>query len=240
MFSEFINCAHADISDYSRYIIVNQLFQFLQGWKVAMKKTQRRSSTEIRKIIIQEATALFVEYGYAGTNMSTVNQKVGGSKGTIYKFFINKEGLFAAVLDEVLSKHLTMFDGINFEGFELKEGLENIACQTLATVSAPVAVDMWRLLYTEAPRNPEIAELFIKHGPEKTVSGVEKFINIHNKLGNLQCAKPHESAEYFMGMLLHKPMLSRYVEYEGPFSEERLDEIARQVSEDFLRICNYI
>lgn len=205
-----------------------------------IKRTPRRSSAEVRSIIIREATALFVGHGYSGTSMNKVNQKVGGSKGTIYKLFINKEGLFAAVLDEVLSKHLTMFDGIDFEGLKLKEGLESIARQTLATVSAPVAVDIWRLLYTEAPRNPEIAALFIKHGPERTVSGVEKFIKTHNKLGDLQCAKPRESAEYFMGMLLHKPMLSRYVEYEGPFSEERLDEIARQVSEDFLKICNFI
>jgi len=205
-----------------------------------MKKVQRRSLADVRQIIIREATALFVENGYSGTSMNIVHQKVGGSKGTIYKLFVNKEGLFSAVLDEVLSKHLTMFDGIDFEGVNLREGLVSIARQTLATVSAPIAVDIWRLLYTEAPRNPEIAKLFIMHGPERTFSGLEKFINIHNRLGGLQCAKPRESAEYFMGMLLHKPMLSRYVEYEGPFSEERLDEIARQVSEDFLKICNHL
>lgn len=200
-------------------------------------KNERRSSEEVRDKILEEATKLFIERGYEGASMNELNSRVGGSKGTLYRQFGNKEGLFAAVIDHVLVDHMAQLDAVDFDCMELREGLEEIARLTLATISSPRAMGLWRLLYVEAPRRPEIGRLFIEHGPEKSFSGVERFLRRHARLGHIRCRKPREAAEYFVGMVLHKPMLYRYVELEKPFSARRIRALAHEVTKDFLKMC---
>ena len=40
-----------------------------------------------------------MEHGYQGTSMSRIAAAVGGSKGTLYSYFQNKEELFAAYME---------------------------------------------------------------------------------------------------------------------------------------------
>lgn len=194
----------------------------------------RRTTDQVRDKILEEATTLFIERGYAATSMNALTARVGGSKGTLYQQFGSKQALFAAVLDHVLVEHMAQLDAIDFDELELEAGLVAIARVTLATVSSPRALGIWRLLYAEAPRAPEIGTLFIEHGPDKTFAGVRRFFAKHTARGHLTCIDPARAAEYFVGMLLHKPMLYRYVEVQAPFTPRQLSRIARRVSRDFL------
>jgi AcrR family transcriptional regulator len=49
-----------------------------------------------REAILDVARDVFLEEGYANASMSTIAARVGGSKGTLYNYFKNKEQLFAA------------------------------------------------------------------------------------------------------------------------------------------------
>ena len=49
-------------------------------------------------IILDVARDCFLAEGYAATSMSTIAARLGGSKGTLYNYFKNKEDLFAAVV----------------------------------------------------------------------------------------------------------------------------------------------
>ena len=204
-----------------------------------MKATRprRRSPDQIRATILREATGLFIERGYAGTSMNELNARVGGSKVSLYKHFGSKKALFAAVLDDVLKDHMQQLDDVDFDHPDLHDGLESIARHMLATVASPEAVGLWRLLYTEAPRSPELARTFINRGPLRTFAGVERFFRHHVEAGHLSVRDTAAAAEYFVGIVLHKPMLYRYTEASKPFSTRRLNAIARRVSRDFLRMC---
>ena len=197
----------------------------------------RRSTAQVREAIVREATKLFIERGYAGASMNELNARVGGSKVTLYKQFGNKKALFSAVLDHVLEDHMVQLEKADFDAVELHEGLEAIARLTLSTVSSPEAIGLWRLLYVEAPNSPELARLFISRGPARTFAGVERFLAGQVKRKALKCRDPAAAAEYFVGMLLHKPMLLRYCERIKPLSKRRLNEISKRVTTDFLRMC---
>lgn len=197
----------------------------------------RRKSAEVREAILQAATALFIERGYAGASMNELNSRVGGSKVTLYKHFGNKQKLFAAVIDHVLKEHMTQLETADFDALELHAGLEAIARVTLSTVSSPQALGIWRLLYVEAPKSPALGKLFISHGPAKSFAGVERFLAGHVARGHLRCSDPAAAAEYFIGMLLHKPMLYRYCELMKPLTRRQLNATARRVSRDFLKMC---
>jgi len=203
----------------------------------ATLRQARRSATEVREKILAEATVLFIERGFEGASMNELNARVGGSKATLYAQFGSKEALFAAVLDHVLLDHMAQLDAVDLDGMDLREGLEEIARETLATVASPEALGLWRLLYLEAPRRPEIGRLFIERGPERSFAGIERFLRRQVRLGKLRCRRPEAAAEYFLGMVLHKPMLYRYVELQPPFTRAQLEATARRVTADFLRMC---
>lgn len=61
--------------------------------------------------LLQVATDLFMEHGFNGTTMQMVADKAGFSVGYLYKHFGGKQ----TVLDEILSRHLRLYDGIRHD-----------------------------------------------------------------------------------------------------------------------------
>lgn len=60
-------------------------------------KRQRREIAK-RAAILQTATGCFLEQGYGGVTMSDIAERLGGSKGTLWKYFRSKDMLFEAVI----------------------------------------------------------------------------------------------------------------------------------------------
>lgn len=52
------------------------------------------------EIIMQTGLELFLEKGYEHTSLSDIVAKGGGSLASVYKYFTNKEGLFAAIMEK--------------------------------------------------------------------------------------------------------------------------------------------
>lgn len=67
------------------------------------KRTGRRvGSTVSYRLILDAACAEFGRTGYEGTTMRSVAQAAGVDAALIHHFFLSKEGLFAAVIQDVL------------------------------------------------------------------------------------------------------------------------------------------
>ncbi len=63
------------------------------------KETFKNISEEKRQRFIREATSLFAEKGYYGTDMGELARRAGVSKGSIYNYFDSKEDLFLYLSD---------------------------------------------------------------------------------------------------------------------------------------------
>ena len=66
---------------------------------MAVKTLRERQAEATRQLLIDVAREFFTERGYAGTSMSLIATRVGGSKGTLYNYFKSKEELFVAVIE---------------------------------------------------------------------------------------------------------------------------------------------
>jgi AcrR family transcriptional regulator len=65
---------------------------------------------EIRKKIIAEAFAVFLEKGFEKTTMDEVASRLGVTKPAIYRYFKNKEELFfASVVESVMGEYTEIF-----------------------------------------------------------------------------------------------------------------------------------
>ena len=54
---------------------------------------------EVRKKIVEEASALFMEKGYSATTMDEIAARLGVTKAAIYQYYAGKVDLFAAVAE---------------------------------------------------------------------------------------------------------------------------------------------
>jgi AcrR family transcriptional regulator len=62
------------------------------------RRASRRSTAEVRDLILEAANDLFIEHGYAQTAMRDIASRAGISLSVLYRQFEGKEELFAATL----------------------------------------------------------------------------------------------------------------------------------------------
>lgn len=78
---------------------------------------KERELVQRKKFIMDVALNLFSEKGYHQTSMNTIAQKAEFSVGTLYNFFINKEELYRAMVNEKASEfYQILMDVLASEG----------------------------------------------------------------------------------------------------------------------------
>ena len=167
----------------------------------------RADSIRRYKALIEAATELFMEVGYAGASMDEVVARAGGSKSSIYSYFRDKEGLFTAVIDDMVRDMLVPLHTVNQHEYDLETGLRVLADETLRTLISPKGLGLSRLVCSETVNLPAIGRAFYGHGPGQAIEQLGDLLEKKHSLGEINCSEPHDAAEYFWGMLLHKPML---------------------------------
>ncbi|MBX7168665.1 MAG: TetR/AcrR family transcriptional regulator [Pirellulales bacterium] len=99
--------------------------------------------TAKRDAILREAVRLFAERGYAGTEMDAIGAAAGVAKGTLYRYFANKEELFRAAVAAAFA------------------GLVEHVFETIACLDDPVAIirTSFRALARYCQKHPEVLDL---------------------------------------------------------------------------------
>jgi len=97
--------------------------------KAPAVKRSRRSQGEALRLsrrteILRCATKLFATHGYAGTDTQLLADQLNVGKGTLYRYFKNKEALFLAVADHAMLEVRAWVDS-RIEGIE--DPLERLA-----------------------------------------------------------------------------------------------------------------
>jgi AcrR family transcriptional regulator len=119
-----------------------------------------------REAILDVASDVFLEEGYANASMSTIAARVGGSKGTLYNYFKNKEQLFAAyVVRHCAWQRDAMFE-IESELGDIREALIKVGRIYLSIVLSDFSMANFRVIVAEAQRTPEIGHAFYEAGPK--------------------------------------------------------------------------
>jgi AcrR family transcriptional regulator len=125
----------------------------------AEKKWRRRSDARPAELT-RAALGLFAEKGYAATRLEEVAARAGVSKGTIYRYFANKEALFDAVVREAVTPRFVEMSAL----FEVYEGssiefLRMLMQVAKRTLEGPTP-SMLRLVIGESGNFPELARMW--------------------------------------------------------------------------------
>lgn len=164
--------------------------------KPAVKKQIKRSR------ILSAAHDEFCDCGFDGTSMERLAERAGVSKPTLYQYFGDKEGLFAAVLD-VGRGHLIA--PLSRHQGTLVDWLWDFSWTYAEFVLRPDMLSLARLILGEAGRRPESAKAYHAAGPGKAFEGIVSFVQDCIDEGDLRAEDAELAANDLWSLILSGP-----------------------------------
>ncbi|PXF29058.1 hypothetical protein WH50_22755 [Pokkaliibacter plantistimulans] len=159
----------------------------------------RIKSETRRKAIVQGASEVFLEKGYAPTVMAEIASRVGVSKPTLYSYFPSKEELFLEVIKTLVAERLSSAFEPLIEGQDLSDILQTFGQQYLTNVLKPDIVTLRGIMMTEAQRTG-IGPRLYKEGPGQEVDKLAFFLAKEMLAGRLRPGRPETAAAHLLGM----------------------------------------
>lgn len=199
------------------------------------RQPQSARGRERRARILEAATELFLQTGYADTSIDAIVEKSGGSKATLYTYFPTKDDLFRAVIEGVvaISKEPELDSSA-----DIREGLVAFGVQRMQIVFSTHHRALLRLIIAERERFPDIARLYYDIGPMRSRDLLADYFSEMKDRGLLGIESPVESAEFFIGMLVHRWYINQLYTRTPPPSLEEMQHRAERVVDTFLRSSN--
>jgi len=159
--------------------------------KPMTKAAEKQNPAEARRekkraAILAIGRAVFFKDGYAGTSMSEIAAKVGGSKGTLYSYFPSKEALFRAVLEDYLAAHSREMESTIEGTGPPGEVLLAFSKRFLDILTRPENLALIRLIYSEAGRFPEVGKAFYDAGPSQAQARLADYMTRAREAGYLR------------------------------------------------------
>ncbi len=157
-----------------------------------------------RDAIVAVAKEAFLANGYAGTSMSAIAARVGGSKATLYSYFQSKEELFIAVVQKKCQQIQGMLNEAEFvTGGDLEATLARFGEQFLALITSDDSIATFRLATAEAARFPEIGRALYNSGVSQNHRRMAEFLQHAKDAGHLRHdADVMVAAEQFLDLCL--------------------------------------
>ncbi len=188
-----------------------------------------------RQAILEAAEHLFIEKGFEKTTLTDIINRSGGSRATLYEHFGDKEGLFRAMMEENCTRTL---DGISAahadELASPEEALTKFALLFVHSLHDERAMSIVRVLVSEGGRISDIAESFIRIGPETAVARVAEYLKRLGEAGALRIEDADAAARAFIGMVTGDLLINRLILPKRRIADEELDRYVRQAVRLFL------
>ena len=138
--------------------------------KQAPAKPARREqqSSDKRELILAAALDEFSQNGFASARLDDVAKRANVAKGTIYLYFKDKESLFQELLRAQISPVISMLETVLASGgkdgkpIPLRALAHQVADLFVEQVIGTRRKDIVRLILTEGPRFPKLAEFYFR------------------------------------------------------------------------------
>lgn len=153
-----------------------------------------------RAQILAIARDVFLREGYAATSMSHIAGRLGGSKGTLYNYFVSKEALFAGLMQDLFDRAERRLVGVDVEHSDLRTTLTRFGTQIMGIALTDEAVAVYRLVMAESGRFPQLGRQFYQARQRIAVRRVTEWLSQDMGAGRLKRADPLMAAEQFLNL----------------------------------------
>ena len=196
---------------------------------MAQKKTTPKSE-ETRARIMEAASQLFTEKGYAGTTTRAIAERAEVNEVTLFRHFGTKDKLAQAIMDQ-------------FGGLAIAEDLEGYLSgdyhQDLTLIGGVMMnvmterADSMRMAICEAGNFPQFREV-VAENPRQLRRMLARYFQRQMRAGVIETSHPEVLAQAFLGMFFSYVVLNRFL-FDSLYPEISGDEIVVQFVSLFVR-----
>lgn len=187
-----------------------------------------------RDAIVDVAQEVFLEEGFAAASMSAIAARLGGSKGTLYNYFKNKDELFEACVERRCFWHQAVIFGELAADASPRETLLSIARAYMRVTLSDDSLRGLRLIIAEAERAPEIGRRFYESGPMRGAERLSRLMAGWAEKGALKLADPFEAALVFLGLCKGRFYMPRLLGVTPELTDDEIAVAAERSVETFL------
>jgi AcrR family transcriptional regulator len=130
----------------------------------------RAAQTGKRESILAAALEEFSGRGFAAARLDDVASRAGVAKGTIYLYFRDKETLFQELVRAEMSPVVAALEAMPAGDVPLRAVAERLVKIFAREIFATHRKDVIRLVLTEGPRFPHIAEFYYREVVERVMA----------------------------------------------------------------------
>jgi len=125
-----------------------------------------------REAILAAALEEFSARGFAAARLEDVAQRAGVAKGTIYLHFHDKEALFQELITTMLVPFIASIEAVPPAWLPIRAVLERFVDLFLREIYGTERRKLIRLIMTEGPRFPQLAEFHYHHVVKRAIAAM--------------------------------------------------------------------
>jgi AcrR family transcriptional regulator len=151
----------------------------------ARSGARAKRSSERRDAILAAALAEFAARGFAATRLDDVAKHAGVAKGTIYLHFADKETLFQELVRLELSPVVGALERASQADIPLRQVADQLIEVFVREIFATRRKDVIRLVLTEGPRFPKLAEFYYREVIARAMEAIRAIVRRAHQRGEL-------------------------------------------------------
>jgi AcrR family transcriptional regulator len=184
-----------------------------------------------RRRILDAAFDELLEHGYDKLTMLGIASRAGASKETLYTWFGDREGLFAALIQDNADGSAEAVRAALSAAADPRETLIGYATGLLGLLTSPRSIALNRAAMT----SPELARILLESGRHRIGPLVEHYLAQVAGAGQLDITDTDDAFRLLYGLVVQDTQIRTLLGEPAP-SAEGIAERARGAVEHFLRL----
>jgi AcrR family transcriptional regulator len=148
-------------------------------------KNRAEKSEARRQAIVQAALEEFCARGFAATRLDDVAARAGVAKGTIYLHFDDKEALFREIVGTMLVPLVAVLEEAPPPDIPVRAVIGHFFEVFVQEIYSTQRRNVLRLVMTEGPRFPELAEFYYRNVVERAIAAMRALLARARERGEL-------------------------------------------------------
>jgi len=152
----------------------------------AHSRGRAEKSVAKREAILSAALDEFSAQGFAAARIDDVARRAGVAKGTIYLYFRDKEELFQELIRSVLGPFVGTLESTLQTDVPVRATITRIVDLFVSEVYGTRRKDVIRLILTEGPRFPQLAEFYYREVLSRILAAMRVLLRRAVERGELE------------------------------------------------------
>jgi TetR/AcrR family transcriptional repressor of mexJK operon len=170
------------------------------GGRPTREEAERRHRT-----LLETAFRLFLEKGWDGVSVEEIARQSGVAKGFIYARYNDKAALFAGAVARLMEEAIGTLQAAGPLPEDVDEGLFAFGHKLLDLALRPEALACHRQFIAEAPRFPQLAQLFLERN--RLLDTIVQVLAAYAERGALDIDDTRLAAEHFAILVVGVPRM---------------------------------